>query len=677
MGMKKIVLRPGVNTELSPTLNEGGVSGSNLIRYRGGLPEKIGGWGRLSNTNVIGTVRSMHAWADLSGLTYLAYGSDKRLQVLSGGTVFDLTPLRRTINVANILSTVISTPNVTVADPSHGAAIGDSIIVVIPVAIGGLVIFGNYTVATVPDANHYTFVAASNATATVNLAGTLPGFSTVNTLNVVTVNLPAHGLSIGNIFTIQVSVTVGGLTLVGQFLVNTIVDANNFTIQASSVATSTAGPVLENSGNVEIQYLLTSGYASDTAVIGWGGGTWGAGTWGMSGGSTFTVPLRNWSLDNFGQNLVAVPTNGALYQWVPPAATGNVATVVTQAPSVNWGLFVAMPQEQVVLFGSSVAGVQDPLLIAWCDAGIITVWTATAANQAGTFRLSRGSKIVGGLQMPHTALIWTDIDLWSMTYIQPPFIYDFEIVASGCGLVAKGAAAILGDAIFWMSQKSFFVLDGGGVRPLKCDVWDAIFKNLTTTQLSKIICAPNSNFNEVSWFYPSLTGNGEIDSYVKYNTLDKVWDYGSLIRTAWIDQSVLGSPIGVDGPNGLLQQHETAVDADGQPMTGVEITTGYSDLEDGSDYVFIDKLIPDFVWTGSANTAARSVTLTVYGLDYPGDLDGGLQGIYGPFTMNSQTQYITLRARFRQIAFKIQCDGLGTFWRLGAMRYRGAPDGRL
>jgi hypothetical protein len=316
--------------------------------------------------------------------------------------------------------------------------------------------------------------------------------------------------------------------------------------------------------------------------------------------------------------------------------------------------------------------VQDPLLIAWCDAGNNTVWAATATNQAGTFRLPRGSKIIGGMQGPHTALIWTDIELWSMTYIQPPFIYDFELFASGCGLIAKNAFGVLNERIFWMSQKHFFVLDSGGARALPCDVWDILFRDLNQSQLDKIFCAPNSNFSEISWFYPSA-GSIEIDSYVKLNIVENTWDFGSLVRLAWIDQSVLGSPIGVDGINGLLQQHETSPDADGTPMTGVSLLTGYMDLADGNEYIFLDRLIPDFKWDGSTGVSSQRLQMMVYATAFPGDAPVAV----GPFDIDSATRYVTPRVRARQIALGITSDIAGVQWRLGAVRYRGAPDGKM
>lgn len=682
MATRKLAFKPGVNVELSQTLNDGqGIFASNLIRYRMGQPEKIGGWQRLSMTAMIGSVRGLHAWSDLTGVNYLALGSDLKLQVFSQNAVTDITPIRRTANITNPLATTSGSNLITISDAANGVAVGDFINLPMQTAIAGLILYRGYQVVTVIDANTYRIQATANATASVAAGGTVPVFATTLGSNIVTVTLANHGFLANTLFLVRVAVTVGGLTLQGSYVIASIVDANTFTIQATGSATSAASAA-ENGGQVQLVYFMPSGQGSNTALTGWGTGTWGSGTWGMGvsgGGAAGIALLRNWSLDNFGQDLVALPTGGSLYIWVPPAADmGNYATVVANAPTPGNVTFVAMPQEQVVLLGASVAGVQDPMLIAWCDAGNFNVWSAAVNNQAGSFRLPRGSMIMGGLQTPHVALIWSDIELWSMSYIQPPFIYSFELVASGCGLISMKSRCALDERVFWMGLEGFFTLDANGASPLPCTVWDIMFKDLDMSQHDKIFCAANSNFHEFATFFPSLSGGtGEIDSYVKFNMVENAWDFGRLERLAWVDNSVWGPPIGIDGPYGLMQQHEIGVDADGTPMAGVMILTGYADLEDGTQYLFLQNLMPDFVWTGSDSIAARQLTVTIYLLAYPGDIDNLGPGVIGPIGVTSRTQYVTIQSRARQIALKIQSDGLGVQWRLGAFRYRGSVDGRM
>lgn len=667
MPLNTIKLRPGIVTTATQLLNEGGWSLSNLIRWRTGLPEKIGGWLKLCQTAVTGVARALHAFTDLSGFNYLAIGTNSNLMIFTGGSLSYITPLAATTNPSVSFSTSSGSVSVKIADSSYSPLAGDYLNIFVPVSVGGLIIQGVYEAQTIVDSTHYTITAASPATGNVTNGGAVPAFTTTNTSAVVNVLLNNHGLAPSSVFTVQVSTTVGGLTLNGDYPVTAVIDANNFHITASATATSGA-TASENGGNVRIMYFISSGPVSDMVNSGYGGGAYGEGAYGI-GASGSTLPARNWSLDNFGQNLVAVPTNGSLYQWVPPTSMGNVATIVPNAPTVNWAMFVSMPAAQVVLLGASVMGIQDPLLVAWCDNGDITDWTATVTNQAGTYRLSRGSRIVGGIQAQQYGLIWTDLDLWSMQYSNQPFIYSITTVAQNCGLIAQNARVLLAGNAYWTAHSGFYEYGTSVAQALQCPIFDNIFNNIDYSNVDKSFMAGNSLFNEWAFFFPSASGGtGEIDMYGKYNILEGLWDYGSLIRTCWIDENAFGTPIGVDGA-GFIQQHEIGYDADGEPMTGVYVESGYVDIGDGTIFLFVDWLVPDILMTGSN----PSVTITLYTTNYP----GGPQSTFGPFTVNSTTQYITVRCRARQMAIKVESDSLGTFWRVGAIRYRGTKSGRI
>lgn len=676
MPLQKVTLRPGVNTDFTPTLNEGGYSTSNRIRFKDGLAQKLGGWQRLSQQTFTGSVRGLHSWADLTGLPYLAGGSEQRLQIFTNGNIIDITPIRATHNVAVNFSTVISTATVTIVDAVHGATAGDWVDIVVVVAVGGLLLQGFYKIQTVIDANTYTITAASNATATANNTGAVPAFVTTLASPVVTTTLAAHGLATGGLFNVTVSTTVGGITMLGTYVV-TFVSSSQFTIAPGPLGTAASGS--ENGGNVRLQYILPSGFASATFSSGYGVGIYGAGLYGVGSG-TVLVPLRQWFLDNFGQNLVGNYTNSTLYQWAPPATTyagtliaTNQAAAVTNAPTAMTASFVSNPQQMVISLGAETSGTQDPNLVRWCDAGGITVWTATATNQAGSFRLPTGSKIVGGVVAPHQNLIWTDIDMWSMQYIGLPFVWSFNQVASGCGLIAARAVGILSQQVFWMGQDNFFTAGQGGSTVLPCSIWDTVFKNLNTQQVDKIHCAVNSLFQEVTWFFPSATGTGEIDTYAKFNLIEKAWDYGSLVRFSWIDQGVFGPPIGIDN-NGLMQQHDLPgiYDDDGVPMLE-SIETGYFDVGDGEQFIFVERMIPDFVMAGTGPT----LQLTVYFLEYPNDANSGVGPIVaGPYTVTNASENVFVRTRCRQAALQISGNGAGSFWRIGAVRHNGRPDGR-
>lgn len=668
MPLVTLNIKPGITTEATQTLAKGGWSRSQLIQFRDGYLEKRLGWAHLSTTALVGVCRSLHDWMDLAKNKYLAAGTHLRLELYSAGVVTDITPERATHNVAVSLTTTIGSPIVTVTDAAHGASTNDEVYFVVPVAIGGLVLYGAYQL-TSTGVNTFTVNAGSNATASVVGGGAVPLFTTTNTSATIQVTLAAHGKSLGQAWTVDVSTTVGGVTLTGSYIIASVVNANNFTIVASGAATSsTTGS--ENGGNARYLYLITAGLVSTTAQTGYGSGTYGLGTWGRGTASaTATRLLRIWSLDNFSTDLLALINDGKLYKWTPPISTGGRATAVGgDVPSLASAMFVSMPQLQAVLLGAEVLGVQDPLLVRWSDIATYVSWTATAVNEAGSFRLSRGSRIVGGLQGPLAGLIWTDLDMWQMQYIGLPFIYSFSMIAAKCGLIAQNAVTLIDRKVYWMSQQGFFVFDGG-VRSIPCPVWDALFLNLNSDNKDKIIAASSGSQREVTWFYPSLSGTGEIDSYVKLNTITGDWDYGTLVRTAWIDQNVLGEPVGVDSAGLMQQTSNNNYDNDGQAMVGVMAETGFMDIADGDQLMYLDKIIPDFKFLGTD----PGLMLTIKALDEP----FGTPVEYGPYSVNASTKFISTQIRARQMALRINCDDAACWFRLGRIRVQIAPAGRV
>lgn len=674
MGLQKLLLQPGVNTLATPTLAEGGWSESNLIRFRDGYLEKNMGWSRLSDDQVVGVCRSMHGWTDLDGIDWLALGTNSNLEVLSNGTIYDITPLRDTANVTVDFSTVSGTVEVTIVDTGHGALEGDYVYIPIYVSVGGIVIQGQYLITSVPDANTFTIDAASAATATVNNGGAVPVFDTTMSSADVDVTLEDHGLSVNDIFEIPVSTTVGGITLSGQYLVQSVADADTFTITHSGAASSTA-TASENSGNVRLQYYIASGGVSTVVTQGYGGGGYGLGTWGYGDpGATFTVLLRYWFLENFGVTLIACVSYGPMYEWDSPLSTNPRATLISAAPSISTAMFIAMPALQVVSLGAEVGGTQDPLLIRWSDAGDYNTWTAASTNQAGSYRLTHGSRIIGGIQGALSGLIWTDDALWQMQYIGLPFVYTFTLISHGCGLIAPLAMGLLDRDVYWMGIRGFFRYGSGAPEQLDCPVWDSIFLDLDTANMDKCICGVNSAESEVMWFFPSVSGGtGEIDSYVRRNA-QGVWDYGPAgtlyARTAWhSDSSGVSLPAGVD-LNNYVQEHEVGYNADGSAMTGVRVQSGYLDIEDGQQMYKVDQFVPDFKLLGTD----PEVDITFHVLDHP----NGSPVTHGPYTVTGDTQWVTIlpAMRGRQVSVEISSDQIDSWWRLGAIRLRTAPSGR-
>ena len=417
----------------------------------------------------------------------------------------------------------------------------------------------------------------------------------------------------------------------------------------------------------------SAGSGTHTLNIGFGSGTYG---FGITPGTQTGTPISatNWTIDNWGQDVVACPAGGGIYYWNPTGGFSTLVNILT-APAFNEGIFVSMPQQILVAYGSTVAqniGVQqDPLLVAWSDIGDFEAWTPLTTNQAGSYRIPTGSKIVGGIQGPQNGLIWTDLDMWSMNYLGYPLVFGFTKVGANCGLAGKHAACQLSGNVYWMGQSNFFMFGGSGVQVIPCPIWDYVFQNVDTANIYKTVACANTSFNEVWWFFPASAGSGEPNRYVKYNTLERTWDYGVLSRTAWIDQSVLGPPIAAS-PDSYIWQHETTEDAAGSAIVS-SMQTGYFVVNEAHEKTFIDLIWPDFKYGLYGGSQGASIQVTVYGADYPTDTPTA----FGPFTMNSTTQYINLRMRARLVAIKFESSDLGSFWRIGNVRVRYAQDGKV
>lgn len=646
---KLLQFRPGVNTQATPTLNANGWSSSNLVRWRDGLLEKVFGWTQLFATAIAGICRGLHAYQGLDNDDYLLIGTENACQVYFAGTLYNiqLGGVIRNLSSGWLNSTASS--NVyTVHDPSHGRSPGDLIQIVLPAQVGGITLFPQVvTVASVLDADHYTFVGNRTAVS-LDSNGNPPLFQAFNGSGNVHVTVTGHGLNPGDIFTVQLGLSnLGGI----------VIAAGNYsagTIDADTISLAFAPQRADSDAT---QYELV-----DASNLPLGR---------LAYPENIPTTVNNWFLDNFGNIALLCFEDGPIFTWTPPPSAGLLAPELTSpAPQAQAGMFVAMPQAQIISFGSETNGVQDSLLLRWCDAGDYTVWTADADNQAGSFRLSRGSKIVGAMQAPQVTLVWTDVDLWAMQYAGPPFVYDFNILGAGCGLISARAATSLYSATYWMSQNQFYRFTGAGVEPLPCPVWDVVFSNISRSNVGRCFAASDAPANEVWFFYPSASGTGEVDSYVKYNAILGTWDYGSLARTAWIDQSIFGTPIATD-TSLIVQQHETGYDANGSAMTGVFAQTGYMDISDGTELVKIDQIIPDFKWFGSPPYG--SIQMTVYATNYPGQPAQA----YGPYTITPTTTFIPCRIRARQAAFKFAwSNNAGFSARLGAIRLRIAPSGR-
>lgn len=763
-------LMPGVDVNKTPTLNEAAISACNLVRFVPdrtglGLVQKLGGWDRFYSTPTTTVARELHAWQDNNDGQHLAVGQELDpdtlqavLGVVTDGNMVNITPRTKRVNEAVGVSTTSGSNLVTITDTQFSPSSYDSVFIATQIAVGGLILFGFYRTTSV-SATTYTIEVFDvlgnpiNATATVASGGAVAEATTTAGSGVVTVTMAGHGLSIGDNVPVLVPLVFDGVELYGNYTVQSVVDANNFTIQASTEADAGASAFLNN-GDASYTYFVGFGaipMGTGYGIGGYGSGGYGTGT-AVTPSTGTAIPARDWTLDNWGQVLVACPShsdfltftttatsgsgtaatvtfaedytipvgspvtltgitpsgyNGTYYvtvsssgsitfastttgsqtaagtiETVNPAASpiyywdptsGNpTAVVMTEGPSVNHGIFVAMPQRQIVAWGSTENGIQDPMLVRWCDVQNFFVWNDTVTNQAGSYRIPRGSRIVGGMQAPQQGLLWTDLGVWAMQYQGLPYVYGFNEIATGCGMIGRKAMGSFNGVVYWMGQSQFFQLAGGGVTPIPCSVWDVIFQQIDMDYADRIRCAVNSRFGEIAWYYPTNDSNGEVAAYVKYNVYTQTWDYGELARSAWINESVLGPPIGADPVSGYIYQHETSPNADGQAMTSY-FQTGYFAISDGDLMSFIDQVWPDAKWGYFEGVQNATLNITFNVADYPGQTPRQ----YGPFSVTQATQFITPRLRGRLVSLYIGSSDVGSFWRLGNMRYRWQPDGKF
>jgi hypothetical protein len=597
----------------------------------------------------------------------VAFGNSLFVAVAAAGINYMMTSANA---IAWSIQTYGNTNTVNVTDTNYAPAVGSQFTIPVTVAFGTTVVHpATYTVQSVPSVNNYTFTIAT--TLATGVSALPPSFIITSAqvgTDLVTVTLAGHGLSMGGFFTVDILTTIpaSGVTIAaGAYLVTSVISSSAFIIAVpGQISTAINTSITYPNGNYEGQNNLTGAVPIWYPAV------------------NFPAVSSNWYTDNLGQDGLIMYTGSPLFAWIPPVDAINVATNVMTASQINTGMMVAMPQAQVITFGSQPiigSGAADPLLIRYSDAGGFTVWTATQSNQAGSYRLSRGSRIIGGIQLAITTIIWTDTDVWMMQYTGPPFVYSFTIVASGCGLLAPKAAAVLGSNVYWISQKQFYQAGSSGVQIVNCPVWDIIFNDIDPANVNKMTAGANSAFGEVIFNYASLSGGtGEVDSYVKFKPATGEWDYGSnhsspgcsqYARTAWMDQSVFGSAMGGD-LNKLIQQHEIGYDADGTAMAGVFAETGYADIADGDTIVTTNEIMPDLKWFGNVPGA---IMVTLKGAMYA-------QGpVYekGPYGMDMQNRHIRPRMRARSIALIFQWVArLGYSARIGAVRFRASGSGK-
>lgn len=680
MPFGSVILLPGVNVERTPTLLQAAVSESQFIRYKDSLIQKLGGWAKYCDVSVAGVPRDLHAWQDLNSADWLSCGTTTQLGIIDEDCVLtDITPQTFDSEFSPDFTTSAASPTVTIVDPNiANVTTNDFVYFETPISVDTIILSGLYAIVEVTGATSYQITAATNGAAGVTSGGAVPVFTTTADDATVNVEFADHGLAVGDTFIFPIATTGNGVTISGAYQVTVVVDADNFRIEAANEATASSSFSM-NGGNAQLLYYLSQGPIA--VGVGFGLGGYGEGGFGLgvpSSSSMTGTPITatNWTSDNWGEILVTCPTGGGIYQYDPNAGFQN-ARLITNAPVFNTGIFISIAQQIIVAFGSTAVegiGVQlDPLLIRWCSVGDFNDWTASTENQAGSRHLPTGSAIKAGAAVSNQNLVWTDIDLWAMNYIGPPFVFGFNKIGSGAGAASLHSVQMLRGNVYWMGQKNFYQYTSGGVAVIPCPIWDVVFQNINTAYLDNICALPNTPFNEVGWCFPSsASADGEPDTYVKFNITEpnQPWDYGSYARSAWIDQTLLGPPIAAT-PTGIIYQHETSEDDDGNPLMS-SFTTGYFYIAEGEEFAFVDQILPDFKFGEFGGSSAAQIQISFNVINYTDETPI----TYGPYTVTSETSYLAVRFRGRQMSITVASSDTGSFWRIGRVRYRWSMAGR-
>ena len=644
--LQKLNFKPGFNKMVTDSGGESQWVDGDFVRFRYGLPEKIGGWSQLTtgNKTLPGAARAQHSFSSIDGERYVAIGTSQGLYLYYDEQFFDITPLDTAITGVDF-------------DATSGSA-------------------------------------------------------------TVTVNKTAHGLLDGRFITFtSVTVPTGSGYSTADFTDNTFEVLNRTDNTFEITMPSNSAGTTSGTGSATINPYVLVGPTFETIGFGWGTDTWGSGTWGTASAiADVTLEPGQWSLDNFGQILVATIRNGRTFTWNAGAASPREtrATIMTGAPTSSRLTQVSDRDRHVFHFGTETTigtpSSQDPMFIRFSNQEDFNTYQPTATNTAGTFRLDKGNQIVGAVSGKDYTLVLTDTSAYVIQYVGPPFTFSVRQVGTNCGLIGQNALSYSNGIVFWMSSEGGFFMFDGTVKAIPCLVEDFVFTttgdNLGINFDSRriIYCEHNSLYNEINWFYPA-SGSTQNNRCVTYNFAENLWTTSSLSRSSYVDQGVYDLPYATDYdstavPNFAVQgitntfgastyyAHETGTDqVNSSGTTSIDAyiqsgdfdisarqsalgqTTGLADLRgDGEFIMSMKRFIPDFkVLTGNSK-----VTLLLN--NYPSDTASSSP--LGPFTITSSTDKVDTRARGRLLAIKIENDAIGETWRYGTLRVDIKPDGR-
>ena len=617
MPLSKLQIAPGIDKQNTEYGAEGRWVDCDNVRFRYGLPEKIGGWEKVTSDALVGATRAILSYSDLNGVKYIVYGTNKKLYAYSDGSYADITPTRST-GTGNItqFATTNGSTTVTVTDSSHGALIGDFVTIAsVSGAVGGISaanLQGEFEILTVPDANTYTIEAKAAASSTTT-GSTANATYQLNTG--AAVSLFGYGWGAGTWSTSTWNTSREGLTGADK-------------------------PLLESA-----KWALDN-WGEDVLALQFNGGLF---YWDTSDGLTSLATTTEVS---------GAPTKSRFM-----LVSGDDRHVICFGTETTIGTTTT----------------QDNMFIRWSDQESTSDWTPTATNTAGSFRLVDGNQINTAVRSRGAVMIWTDTALYSMQFIGAPLTFGFKQIGSNCGAVGINAAVDVSGNSYWMSNDSFFVYDGA-VKKIPCSVEDYVFDDINENAKQDVFCAANSNYNEVMWFYASANSD-QIDRMVIYNYAEKLWYIGTLARTSWSDYGVYPVPYatqflstdttatistitGLKAGRTFVFLHETGTEDDGSAMAN-HIESGDIDIADGDNFMSISRFIPDFKdLTGTAD-------ITIKTRPYP----SGTQTTHGSFDVTTSTTKVNTRIRGRQVAIRVSSDATGDKWRYGTMRLDIRPDG--
>lgn len=700
MPLTKLQFRPGINQDITSYSNEGGWRDCDKVRFRLGFPEKIGGWEKYSSSTYLGSARALHNWIALDGSNYLGVGTHLKYYIEEGGGFSDITPIRETTSAGAVTFAATNGSSIiTVTDTSHGCQQNDFVTFSDAATLGGnvtaAILNAEHQVTTVVDANTYTITVSvtANASDTGNGGASVVAEYQINVGLDTTVGGTGWGAgSFGG---------PSGHTPASTTLNGAITAAAANIVLTSAAGFPTAGYVVIN-GEV-IQYTgittntlngCTRGLFGTTASAHSSGDTVTEATygWGMPSSLTTTTKIRLWTHDNFGENLLINPRDSGIYYWQKTSGIGARAEELSSAvgsptsvPTLCKQVMVSDRDRHVLAFGcdglnasSSAAqgdGVQDPLLIRFSDQENPGVWYPSATNTAGDLRLGSGSTFVKAIETKREILVWTDTALSSLRFIGPPFTFGLQQLANNITVAGPNAVAATEDFVFWMGLDNFYV-NAGQTAQLPCTVKDKVFQDINLSQLDKVYAGVNSEFGEVWWLYPSAESDDN-DRYVIYNYMDKIWYFGAVSRTAWLDRGTRLYPIAAEG--GYLYNHEFGFDNDGLAMETF-IESAVIDIGDGDRFVYLRRLIPDLTFVGSTALSSPQATFTVKARNFPGqnfsNTGSGTASRTQTSPVEEYTDQLDLRIRGRSFALRVDGNALGSKWKLGSPRVDVKPDGR-